>query len=120
MWARSLPERLQWLTMACDPDLLRALVAALKEGRLTLLEGPAEVLPGVRVIPAYDTHTAGSQYAMIEHVLMGCRPCLSSCAGHARAVHLRAMGRHYPDLSPPQLARVLMPLPGPMQYGKGD
>jgi N-acyl homoserine lactone hydrolase len=67
MWARSLPERLQWLTSACDPDLLLALVAALKEGRLTLLEGAAEVLPGVRVIPAYDTHTAGSQYVTIEN-----------------------------------------------------
>jgi len=67
MWARSLPERLQWLTTACDPDLLLALVAALKEGRLTLLEGAAEVLPGVRVLPAYDTHTAGSQYVTIEN-----------------------------------------------------
>ena len=71
MWARSLPERLQWLTTACDPDLLLALVAALKEGRLTLLEGAAEVLPGVRVIPAHDTHTAGSQYVTIENARDG-------------------------------------------------
>jgi glyoxylase-like metal-dependent hydrolase (beta-lactamase superfamily II) len=67
MWASGLPERLRWLTTACDPDLLLVLVQCLKEGRLSVLEGEAEPLPGVTVIPALDTHTAGSQYVRIEN-----------------------------------------------------
>jgi N-acyl homoserine lactone hydrolase len=67
MWARNLPERLQYLTAATDPDLMLWLVDRMKQGKLTLLEGEAEVLPGLRAIPAHDTHTAGSQYVTIEN-----------------------------------------------------
>jgi glyoxylase-like metal-dependent hydrolase (beta-lactamase superfamily II) len=66
MWARGLPDRLQWLTTAVDPDLMLALVQRLKDGRLTLIDGEAEVLPGVRCVPAHDTHTAGSQYVTLD------------------------------------------------------
>jgi N-acyl homoserine lactone hydrolase len=67
LWAKGLPARLQWLTTATDPDLMLSLVQRMKEGRLTLLEGPTEVLPGVTAIPAHDTHTAGSQYVTVEN-----------------------------------------------------
>jgi glyoxylase-like metal-dependent hydrolase (beta-lactamase superfamily II) len=67
MWARNLPERLQYLTAATDPDLMLWLVDRMKQGKLTLLEQEAEVLPGLRVVPAHDTHTAGSQYVTIEN-----------------------------------------------------
>jgi glyoxylase-like metal-dependent hydrolase (beta-lactamase superfamily II) len=67
MWASGLPDRLQWLTSATDPDLMLWLVNRRKQGMLTLLEEETEVLPGVRCIPAHDTHTAGSQYVTIEN-----------------------------------------------------
>jgi glyoxylase-like metal-dependent hydrolase (beta-lactamase superfamily II) len=67
MWARGLPDRLQWLTTATDPDLMLQLVQRMNRGKLTLVEGEAEVLPGVRVWPAFDTHTAGSQYVTVDN-----------------------------------------------------
>ncbi len=67
MWAKGLPDRLQWLTTATDPDLMLWLVNRMKQGKLTLLSDDTEVLPGVRAIAAHDTHTLGSQYVTIEN-----------------------------------------------------
>jgi glyoxylase-like metal-dependent hydrolase (beta-lactamase superfamily II) len=67
MWACGLPDRLSWLTTATDPDLMLSLVQRMKDGRLTLLDGEAEVLPGVTALPAHDTHTCGSQYVTIDN-----------------------------------------------------
>jgi N-acyl homoserine lactone hydrolase len=67
MWAQGLPDRMQWLTTAVDPDLMLALVERGKRGMLTLVEGETEVLPGVTAVPAHDTHTAGSQYVLVEN-----------------------------------------------------
>lgn len=66
LWTKSLPKRLQWLMVACDPDDLLTMLAFWKEGRLTLLDGDAQVLPGIRVVAAHDTHTLGSQYVVID------------------------------------------------------
>jgi glyoxylase-like metal-dependent hydrolase (beta-lactamase superfamily II) len=67
MWAVGLPDRLQWLTSATDPDLMLWLVNRMKHGKLTLLSEETEVIPGVRCLPAHDTHTAGSQYVTVEN-----------------------------------------------------
>jgi len=67
LWAVGLPDRLQWLTSATDPDLMLWLVNRMKQGKLTLLSEETEILPGVRCIPAHDTHTAGSQYVTVEN-----------------------------------------------------
>jgi glyoxylase-like metal-dependent hydrolase (beta-lactamase superfamily II) len=66
LYAKGLPHRMQWLTTATDPDLVLYLVERMTEGKLTLLDGEAEVLPGVRAVPAHDTHTAGSQYVTLD------------------------------------------------------
>jgi N-acyl homoserine lactone hydrolase len=55
------------LAGALDPaDLLH--LAALKErGMLTLIDGDMDnILPGISVRTAFDTHTAGSQYVVID------------------------------------------------------
>jgi glyoxylase-like metal-dependent hydrolase (beta-lactamase superfamily II) len=67
LWTKTLPDRLQFLTTAVDPDLMLQLVQRMNRGKLTLVEGEAEVLPGVRVWPAFDTHTAGSQYVTVDN-----------------------------------------------------
>jgi N-acyl homoserine lactone hydrolase len=67
MWAKGLPDRLQWLTTATDPDLMLWLVNRMKRGKLTLLSEDTEILPGVRAIAAPDTHTLGSQYVTVEN-----------------------------------------------------
>jgi glyoxylase-like metal-dependent hydrolase (beta-lactamase superfamily II) len=67
LWAKGLPDRLQWLTTATDPDLMLWLIDRMKRGSLTLLSERTEILPGVTAIPAHDTHTAGSQYVTVEN-----------------------------------------------------
>ena len=46
LWAQGLPDRLQWLTTATDPDLMLWLVNRMKQSKLTLLGGDTEILPG--------------------------------------------------------------------------
>jgi N-acyl homoserine lactone hydrolase len=67
LWAAGLPDRMQWLTSAVDPDLMLWLVQRLKDGKLTVLSEATEILPGLRLVPAHDTHTSGSQYVTIEN-----------------------------------------------------
>lgn len=55
------------LAGALDPADLLHLAALKQQGRLTLLAGSAEqLLPGISVRTAYDTHTAGSQYVVVQ------------------------------------------------------
>ena len=58
--------RLRWLAYGLDPDTGAALARVGGDGRLRLVDGVADVLPGVQVRPAFDTHTAGSQYIVID------------------------------------------------------
>ena len=55
------------LTGALDPaDVLYAVELA-AEGRLELVDGPVDdVLPGIDLRPAFDTHTEGSQYVVVR------------------------------------------------------
>jgi glyoxylase-like metal-dependent hydrolase (beta-lactamase superfamily II) len=53
---------------ATDPDLLDVLDTRAAAGLLTLVTGgePTEPVPGVWLYPALDTHTPGSQYAVLQ------------------------------------------------------
>lgn len=68
VWAMSLPERMHWMMGAVDPgDILRAVKLA-KEGRLVCVDGDMEdVLPGIDLHAAYDTHTFGSMYVTVRN-----------------------------------------------------
>lgn len=68
IWTMSLDSRFRWLMGAMDTsDVLRAVDLA-RNGRLVCAKGAMEdVLPGVDLIPAYDTHTAGSQYVVVRN-----------------------------------------------------
>ncbi len=46
LWAKGLPDRLQWLTTATDPDLVLWLVNRMKSGKLTLLNEETRGPPG--------------------------------------------------------------------------
>jgi N-acyl homoserine lactone hydrolase len=67
MWAMSLPSQFNWLTGALDPgDIIRAAKLA-QEGRLVLIDGDYEnVLPGIDLFSAFDTHTFGSQFIRVR------------------------------------------------------
>jgi N-acyl homoserine lactone hydrolase len=68
IWAMSLPERMRWMMIAIDPgDIMRGVELA-KEGRLTCVEGAMEdVLPGIDLQPAHDSHTFGSMWVDVHN-----------------------------------------------------
>ena len=57
------PHRFEFLTRSCQADLPEHLA-----GRTaTLVDGFAEIAPGVELRPAHDTHTAGSQVVAVTN-----------------------------------------------------
>lgn len=65
--ALALPRRFDLLKLAMEPQFLRSMVDVLESGRLVPLEGASEVLPGITALPAFDTHTPGSQYVRVDN-----------------------------------------------------
>lgn len=68
IWVMSLPERMRWMMGAVDPgDILRA-VGLAREGRLVTVDGDMDdVLPGIDLHAAFDTHTFGSMYITVRN-----------------------------------------------------
>lgn len=68
VWAMSLPREFKWLMLATDPgDIMRAVDLA-RQGRLVLVNGDrADVLPGIDLHAALDTHTWGCMYVMVRN-----------------------------------------------------
>jgi N-acyl homoserine lactone hydrolase len=67
-WAMSLPDRLRWMTIALDPgDIVRGVDLA-RQKRLTCIDGSlADVLPGIDLHVAYDSHTYGSMWVTVRN-----------------------------------------------------
>jgi N-acyl homoserine lactone hydrolase len=68
VWALTLSPEYRFLTGGGDPaDIVRAVEAA-KEGRMICIDGDqADVLPGIDVHLAADTHTYGSMYVTVRN-----------------------------------------------------
>lgn len=68
VWALSLGAEYRFLTGGGDPaDIVRAVEAA-KEGRMVYVDGDMDdVLPGIDVRIAADTHTFGSMYIIVRN-----------------------------------------------------
>lgn len=68
VWALALGDEFRFLTGGGDPaDIVKAVDAA-KEGRLVYVDGDLEdVLPGIDLHLAADTHTYGSMYATVRN-----------------------------------------------------
>lgn len=68
VWAMALPDRMRWMMIAVDPgDILRGVNLA-AEGRLNIVEGSVEdVLPGVDLHLAKDSHTFGSMWVTVRN-----------------------------------------------------
>ena len=66
-WASSLPPRLGWLMGATDPDDVVRGAELATQGRLVLVDGDNEqILPGIDLFAAFDTHTFGSQFVRVH------------------------------------------------------
>jgi glyoxylase-like metal-dependent hydrolase (beta-lactamase superfamily II) len=68
VWAMSLERRFRWLMLGIDPgDILRAVDLA-RQGRLVCVDGDREnVLPGIDLHAAFDTHTWGSMFVAVRN-----------------------------------------------------
>jgi N-acyl homoserine lactone hydrolase len=68
VWALSLPERMRFLLTGIDPgDILRGVELA-TQGRLVCINGDMEnVLPGIDLRAAFDTHTFGSMWVAVRN-----------------------------------------------------
>lgn len=68
IWAMSLPDRMRWMMVAVDPgDIMRGVQLA-RENRLILVDGAMEdVLPGIDLQAAYDSHTFGSMWVTVRN-----------------------------------------------------
>lgn len=75
VWTMTLDRRFRWLMGGVDPaDLLRLVDLATK-GRLVALDGNREnVVPGIDLHAAYDTHTWGSMYVRVRNDLAPVSP----------------------------------------------
>lgn len=68
VWALSLPNKFSFISAATNPDDITAAVLLGAAGKMTLVDGEKQhVLPGVRLIPMFDSHTFGSQLVVIEN-----------------------------------------------------
>ena len=68
VWAMSLEQKFSWLMLATDPDDVMRAVDLARQGRLTCVDGDREnVLPGIDLRIAVDTHTWGSMYVTVRN-----------------------------------------------------
>jgi N-acyl homoserine lactone hydrolase len=68
VWAMSLDQRFRWFMGPTDPaDILR-IVDVARAGRLNVVDGDREdVLPGIDLHAAFDSHTWGSMYVNVRN-----------------------------------------------------
>ena len=55
-----------WALSSMDAEVIERFSAAVRDGRAVLLDGDAEIAPGVHCRLAADTHTFGSQWVEVE------------------------------------------------------
>jgi len=68
VWAMSLPDRMRWMMTAVDPgDIVRGLDLA-RQRRLVTVDGSKlDVLPGIDLHAAFDSHTFGSMWVTVRN-----------------------------------------------------
>jgi glyoxylase-like metal-dependent hydrolase (beta-lactamase superfamily II) len=67
-WAMSLGKKFSFLTGAIDSADITRMVSAAKDGRLVVVDGDIEnVLPGIDVHAALDSHTWGCMYVRVRN-----------------------------------------------------
>jgi N-acyl homoserine lactone hydrolase len=65
------PRRFEFLLRAADAALPEVLSERERSRRLTYVNGYLPVTDGLELRPAFDTHTAGSQFALVENAADG-------------------------------------------------
>jgi N-acyl homoserine lactone hydrolase len=66
-WAMGLPREMDWLKQGVSRQHLASLGDLDGKGRLRVVDGPvADVVPGVDLVPDFDTHTYGHQHVVVR------------------------------------------------------
>jgi N-acyl homoserine lactone hydrolase len=63
--------RFEFLTRAAETTLPGTLDDRARQRKMTYADGVLAVTPGVELRPAFDTHTAGSQFALVDNAADG-------------------------------------------------
>jgi glyoxylase-like metal-dependent hydrolase (beta-lactamase superfamily II) len=67
VWAMAVPEASQFINTGIDPDDVLRGVKLAKDGRLVLVDGDmSDVLPGINLWAAHDTHTYGCMFVDVQ------------------------------------------------------
>ncbi len=67
VWAMSLPPAQQYFTIGIDPDDVMRGVELAKNGRLRTIDGDkSDLLPGINIWSAHDTHTFGCMFVDVQ------------------------------------------------------
>jgi N-acyl homoserine lactone hydrolase len=69
--AATLPASFGFLMKSAQPDLPATLAERAEQGLATLVDGTSELADGVTVLPAFGTHTPGSQYVLVDNTADG-------------------------------------------------
>jgi glyoxylase-like metal-dependent hydrolase (beta-lactamase superfamily II) len=65
----ALPKKYAFLSVAIDPLDIKNVIDLISQGRMTLVDGYVEqVLPGISLEPAFDSHTYGMQLVTIDKI----------------------------------------------------
>ncbi len=68
VWSQTLDRKFRWLQTAVDPADIMRIAELARAGRLVSVKGDREdVLPGIDLRAAPDTHTWGSQYVTVRN-----------------------------------------------------
>jgi N-acyl homoserine lactone hydrolase len=68
VWAMTLDQKFRWLMIATDPSDVLRMVDLARQGRLVSVDGDKEdVVPGIDLRAAFDTHTWGSMYVTVRN-----------------------------------------------------
>jgi glyoxylase-like metal-dependent hydrolase (beta-lactamase superfamily II) len=70
VWSMSLERRFRWLMLGVDTADIMRVVDLARQGRLVAVDGDREnVVPGLDLHAAFDTHTLGSMYVALRNDL---------------------------------------------------
>jgi glyoxylase-like metal-dependent hydrolase (beta-lactamase superfamily II) len=67
VWALALPDKFAWVKNPVDPQDIEDIGNLIKTDKMTLVNGSLKnVLPGIDLVPALNTHSFGCQYIVIN------------------------------------------------------
>jgi hypothetical protein len=122
-WAMGLPREMDWLKQGVSTEHLGSLEDLATRGRLQVVDGAvSDVVPGVDLVPDFDTHTYGHQHVVVRTDTGGVWAIPGDVMYlYANVEGLNGDGRYVPiGLAMGSQENVMMSLDGLMRATGGD